>query len=68
MNDNMEIGKQIIKLRQEQNLTQQELAENVGISVSYLRKIEEENCSPHAKTLSRIAYGLGVRIDELRRG
>ncbi|MFU0828410.1 MAG: Helix-turn-helix transcriptional regulator [Lachnoclostridium sp.] len=38
------IGKNIKKLRQERNLSQNEFAELIGISVSYLSKIEAANC------------------------
>lgn len=61
------IGRNIAKLRQAQNLTQKELAERTGISSSYLSRIEEGNCpDPHVKTLSRIAFALGVKISELK--
>jgi len=59
------IGKNIAKLRQAQNLTQKELAERAGISVSYLSRIEEKLKKPHFKTLSRIAFALGVNLNEL---
>jgi len=60
-------GRNIAKLRQAQNLTQKELAERAGVSISYLSRLEEGICtSPHAKTLSRIAFALGVKIKELR--
>ena len=62
----MDLGKNIAKLRRAKNLTRKELAEKVGISVSYLSRIEEGNCPrPRAKTLSRIAYALNVTICEL---
>lgn len=39
------IAKNIKKYRIEQNLTQKQLAEKVGISLSYLSKIEAANCN-----------------------
>ena len=64
----MSIGRNIAKLRHAQSLTQKELAERAWISVSYLSRIEEGECSrPHAKTLSRIAVALGTKIGELGR-
>lgn len=61
------IGRKIAKLRQAQSLTQKELADKTGISVSYLSRIEEGSCpKPHIKTISRIALALGVEINELR--
>lgn len=41
------VGKKIAKLRQAQYLTQNELAERAGISVSYLSRIENRNAKPH---------------------
>jgi len=64
----LEIGKNIAKLRQAQTLTQKELAEKAGISISYLSRVEKRNCpKPHAKTLSRIAFALGVKVCDLER-
>jgi len=59
-------GKKIAKLRQAQSLTQKELAERAGISIGYLSRIEEGAKKPHFKTLSRIAFALGVKISELK--
>lgn len=62
------IGRNIARLRQAKSLTQKELAGSAGISIQYLSRIEEGNCPrPHVKTLSRIAYALGIAIDELVR-
>jgi XRE family transcriptional regulator, regulator of sulfur utilization len=59
------IGKNIVKLRQEKNLTQKELAEGAGISLSYHKKIESGHISAHVATLARIANYLGVQLVEL---
>lgn len=39
------IGFKIKKLREERNLSQYEFAELIGISISYLSKIEAPNCN-----------------------
>ncbi len=39
------IGRNIKKYRTQSNLTQEELCEKVGISISYLSKIEAPNCN-----------------------
>jgi len=63
----MRLGKKISKLRRNKNMTQKELAEKVGISVSYLSKIERgDRLRPPMQMLSRIAHALGVKIKELR--
>lgn len=39
------VGRKIKKLREEKKLSQNEFAELIGISMSYLSKIEAENCN-----------------------
>ena len=52
------IGKRIQTRRQEQNITQEKLAERVGISVVYLSKIENGRVYPTLETLSNICTEL----------
>jgi transcriptional regulator with XRE-family HTH domain len=50
-------------LRQGKKLTQKRLAEKVGISVSYLKKIEEGHYKkPHLKLLAIIADALEIDL------
>ena len=64
----MRIGRNITALRKEQGMLQDELARKAGISRGYLARIEtEQGPKPHAKTLSRIAFALGVEISELEK-
>lgn len=60
------IGRNIKDFRIKKNLTQQELAERVGISLSYLSKIEAENCNKSFSlhVLFDIADALGVDVKE----
>ncbi len=51
--------KAIITARMEQNLTQKELAEKIGIRQSNISRIENGNCSPTIATLQLIANGMG---------
>ena len=53
MIDYTTIGKRIQTRRQERNITQEKLAEQVGISVVYLSKIENGRVYPTLETLSR---------------
>jgi len=48
------IGKRIQKSRQEKGITQEKLAEKVGISVVYLSKIENGRVYPTLEMLSNI--------------
>ncbi|WP_407310871.1 helix-turn-helix domain-containing protein [Desulfosporosinus sp. SB140] len=62
----MRIGRKVAEIRTAKNMTQKELAERAGISVSYLSRIEKEKCPrPHIKTIARIAKCLGVELELL---
>lgn len=62
----MKIGNRIAELRRMKNMTQEKLAEEAGISISYLSKIESGFYPrPHMKTIIRIANSLGVAIEDL---
>ena len=59
------IRKNIKRLRLEQNLTQQELADMTEMSREYICDIENESRNKHLTiaVLGRIAEALGVEID-----
>ena len=64
----MELGERIAVLREEQALTQAELAEAARISPSTLSQIESGRVPrPHVGTVRKIARALGVEPAELRR-
>ena len=52
----------ILKARNEQNLTQSELAERTGIRQSNISRIEKGQALPSISTLCKIAHGLGKRL------
>lgn len=58
------ISQKIKSIRTQKNMTQKELADKVGISLSYLSKIEAENCSKSFSlhVLYDIADALSVDI------
>jgi len=58
-------GRNIRRIREERNLTQEMLADKVKIHVSTLGRIERGESNPPLKTLDRIAYALGVRANKL---
>ena len=60
--DNVIIGYLIKERRLELDLSQEELANRVGIDQSDLSKIEKGNANPSVKTLHRIAVGLESKI------
>ena len=54
--------KAIIAARMEQNLTQKELAQKIGIRQSNISRIENGYCSPTISTLQQIADGVGKTL------
>ncbi len=52
----------ILKARNEQHLTQSELAERTGIRQSNISRIEKGQALPSISTLSKIAHGLGKKL------
>jgi len=60
------IGTNIKHYREQANLTQEQLAEQAKISISYLSKIEATGCdkSVSISVLNQIANVLGVEINE----
>ena len=61
----VEIGGNILSLRQSRGLTQEQLAQKTGMSVSYLRMIEKGQANPTIKTLSRLADALNVPFNRV---
>ena len=59
------IGQRIQTRRQEQNLTQEQLAERVGISVVYLSIIENGRVYPTLETLSNICTELDTELSAI---
>ena len=59
------LGRAIKVVRTEQGVERRELAENAGISYSYLAEIENGNKPPSSDVLLAIAHALGLRPSEL---
>ncbi len=60
-----EIGQNIRKFRKAYNLSQEQLAERVGISVTHMSHIETGNTKLSLPVLVSIAEILNVRTDEI---
>ena len=64
--DNSELKYQLmimmLKARNEQNLTQSDLAERTGLRQSNISRIENGQAMPSITTLSKIAHGLGKQL------
>ena len=59
------LGKNVIKLRHSNELTQEELAERSGLDPSYISGIERGVRNPSVLSLSRLAAGLSTAVSEL---
>jgi XRE family transcriptional regulator, regulator of sulfur utilization len=62
------VGEEIRRLRDAHALTQEELAQKVGITVTALSRIERNNAQPRPKTRRKLAEALGVDPAELVEG
>lgn len=59
------LGRKIQKLRKAQKITQEELAEIVGISRVYMGYIEQGRESPSLKLLIKLSKKMGVKVEDL---
>lgn len=57
--------KKLKEIREENNLTQEQLAELSNISDRHLRNLETTSTNPSAQVLCRISYALDVPMDDL---
>lgn len=65
--ENMNIGKQIKRLRTEKNIIQETLADHLGVSAQAVSKWENGVTAPDISLLPEISVFFGVKIDELFR-
>lgn len=61
----LKLGKQIKQRRRQLGLSQQELAEKLGISLNFIGKIEVAFSKPSLDTLIKIADGLNLTVSDL---
>lgn len=59
------IGANVRRLRHEEGMTQEQLAEAAGLSVSLIQQIERGTKDPRASTLLALARALGCTVDGL---
>lgn len=60
-----QLGRNIYKLRKRRDMTQEKLAEEVGITLNYLGIIEIGNKMPSMKVLIKISEVLGIKTKDL---
>ncbi len=64
-NINTEFGKRIAYLRNEQNISQEELAFRCGLHRAYIGFIERGEKSPTLNTVAKLAKGLNASVKNL---
>lgn len=64
----MSLGDNIKRIRKERNMTQETLANELGISRSYLGDLENNRRNPSSTTLEKLSKKLGVSIQFLLTG
>jgi transcriptional regulator with XRE-family HTH domain len=62
---NWKLARTIQKIRKERHITQEELAERLNVSQSWLARIETGREIPNLKRLQQIAQALGVKVKDL---
>ncbi|MBE6148483.1 MAG: helix-turn-helix transcriptional regulator [Firmicutes bacterium] len=61
-------GKFIAKLRKEKNMTQEQLAEKMGVSINAISKWERGLNFPDVSLYKKLCNELGINIEELING
>ena len=59
------IGERVKSARKNKGITQEKLADMVGVSTTYIGFIEQGQRLPSIKTSDKIARALGVKLSEL---
>jgi predicted transcriptional regulator len=63
--NNWKLARHLQKIRQAVGITQEELAEQIGVSTPYIGRIETGTITPNLKLLQKIARALGVKVKDL---
>lgn len=63
----MSLGKAVLNIRRQRNMTQRDVSDRAGLATSYLSRIENGHIQPTMGTLSRVAEALGVPMASLFR-
>ena len=60
----VKFGKRLRKLRRNMDLTQEELAERVGVSSNFIGQVERGTNAPSFDVLAKLAEVLEVEVEE----
>ena len=63
-----ELGKRIVKARNDRGMSQEKLAANSGIDRSHMGFIEQGRRKPTLSTLFKIAQSLDISLEQLFKG
>lgn len=63
-NHRKRLGKRIVELRHQYNITQEELADKIKIAPRSLSEIENGKCSPNAIIIYRISKALNISLND----
>ena len=66
--DQIAIGRYIARKRKEQNLTQEQLSEQLGVSNKTISKWENGKCMPDYSLIQKLCEALDVTLPELMDG
>ena len=59
-----DVGKRIKTLREKRHLSKNALANNAGVSPTYIYQLEEGMKSPTVEYLDHICWGLGISLND----
>lgn len=59
------LGRKIQRIRKDKELTQEKLAEKVGVSTTWIGYIETGYRRPNLKMIYKIANALGVKVKDI---
>lgn len=62
--EKQEVAKKIKALREARNLSQNALANNAGVSPTYISQLERGEKSPTIEYMNHICWGLGITLEE----
>jgi transcriptional regulator with XRE-family HTH domain len=60
-----DLGRRVQEARQKKNISQVELAEEIGVTPTYVGFIEQGVRNPSIATLDKIARALGIKMSDL---
>jgi transcriptional regulator with XRE-family HTH domain len=63
--NNWKLGRHMQKIRKSKSVTQEALAERIGVSTPWIGRIETGRATPGLKLLQKIARALEVKVKDL---